>query len=185
VTVALALPVLDVGRSATLVRRHGWAVATRSGAPRGVRLLAVPGGLRLEVSDVGTPDRCTRVDLRADGLATVQASTTPPALLVGSEDARTVPALPGGADSVRLDAGQRLLVLSSDALDALPVSLAAVLQSLPARFADREPHELLRELTADLDVGSAAIVVRETDLRDTSRHPRDTEEGTWGSAVHS
>lgn len=182
---ALALPVLDVGPSVVLVRRHGWAVATRSGAPRGVRLLAVPGGLRLEVADGGTPDRCTRVDLCDDGHVTVRASTTPPAVLVGPDDVSTLPALPGGADRVRLDAGQRLLVLSSDALDALPVSLAAVLQSLPARLADREPHELLRELTADLDVGSAAIVVRESDLRDTSRHLRDTEEGTWGSAVHS
>jgi hypothetical protein len=195
--VALAVPVLAISRPSAVVRRHGWVVATRSGAPHGVRLTEVAGGLCLEVADSSSLERCTRVDLRADGVVRAYAATTPPALLVAAADVRTVPALPGGAETVRLDVGQRLLVLSSDALDALPVSLASVLQSLPARLADREPDELLRELTADLDVGSAAIVVRETHRPDLSEqpnqhqnqhqneHPRDTEEATWGSALHS
>lgn len=168
--VALHVPVLDAAPSdslATLVRSHGWVVATRSSQAQGVRLVETHGGLRLDVTDAGSPDRSTRVDLRADGGVRVYASTTPPALLVDAADARTVPALPGGAESLRLDAGQRLLVLSSDALDALPVSVAAVLQSLPARLAAGEPHELLRDLTADLDAGSAALVVRESPVHGT------------------
>ncbi len=132
-----------------------------------MRLVSTRGGLRLDVADAGSPERSTQVDLRADGGVRVYASTTPPALLVDADDARTVPALPGGAESLRLDAGQRLLVLSSDALDALPVSVAAVLQSLPVRLAAGEPHELLRDLTADLDAGSAALVVRESPVHGT------------------
>ncbi len=170
---ALDLPVLDVGVSPRVVRAHGWVVATRCGGQGVVHLVETRGGLRLEIGDAATDDRRTRVDLRPGGAISVYASTTPPALLVGAADARTVPALPGGAEAARLDVGQRLLVLSSDALDALPVSLAAVLQSLPARLADREPHELLRELTADLDGGSAAIVVRQDD-----HQPRTTTDHT-------
>jgi hypothetical protein len=75
--------------------------------------------------------------------------------------------LPGGTERLRLDVGQRLLVLSADALDALPVSVAAVLQSLPARLAAGEPQDVLRDLTADLDAGSAALVVRESPVHGT------------------
>ncbi|HEX3004901.1 MAG TPA: hypothetical protein VHO27_11875 [Angustibacter sp.] len=167
---ALHVPVREASPSdslASLVREHGWVVATRCSDVGGVRLVSTRGGLRLDVADAGSPERSTQVDLRADGGVRVYASTTPPALLVGADDARTVPALPGGAESLRLDVGQRLLVLSSDALDALPVSVAAVLQSLPARLAAGEPHELLRDLTADLDAGSAALVVRESPVHAT------------------
>jgi hypothetical protein len=159
------VPVLDTDALASVVRAHGWVVASRSSAAGGVRIVHTRGGLRLDVCDASSPDRSTQVDLRADGGVRVYASTTPPALLVGEQDARTVPALPGGAESVQLDVDGRLLVLSSDALDALPVSVAAVLQSLPARLAAGEPHELLRDLTADLDAGSAALVVREGPTR--------------------
>ncbi|KQX61751.1 hypothetical protein [Angustibacter sp. Root456] len=167
---ALHLPLLeptDVGSLASLVRAHGWVVATRSSQVGGVRLASPRGGLRLDVADAGSPERSTRVELGADGGVHVAASTTPPALLVDADSARTVPALPGGTESLRLDVGQRLLVLSADALDALPVSVAAVLQSLPARLAAGEPQDVLRELTADLDAGSAALVVRESPVHGT------------------
>lgn len=159
------LPAADPDARVSLVRAHGWVVATRCARAGGARVRPSPHGLRVEVSDAGSPERCTEVVLHTDGGVRVTASTTPPALLVDAADARTVPALPGGAETLRLDSGQRLLVLSSDALDALPVSVAAVLQSLPARLAAGEPDVLLRDLTADLDAGSAALVVRATPVR--------------------
>lgn len=160
-TVALQLPVLGARERVSLVRSQGWAVASRSESAKGVRLTRLSSGLRLLVADAGSAHRCTQVDLHADGTVRVHATTTPPALLVSGTDARPLPALPGFAQRARLDSGQRLLVLSSDALDALPVSVAAVLQSLPSRLARGEPQEVLRALTADLDAGSAVIVARE------------------------
>jgi hypothetical protein len=159
--VALDLPLLHPALAPRVVRVAGWTVASRAGVPGGVRLLRHRGDLRLEVGDGVTPGARTCIDLRADGTIRVHASTTPPALLVASDGARPVPTLSGAAEEARLDSGQRLLVLSSDALDALPVSLAAVLQSLPARLTQAEPDEVLRELSADLDGGSAAIVLRD------------------------
>ena len=158
---ALHLPVLESGRRSALVRAHGWAVASRAGAHDGVRLVDEGDVLRLTVADAGSPQRCTEVELHADGRVRVHATTTPPALLVAGGSVQPLPALPGFAGRARLDEEDRLLVLSSDALDALPVSVAAVLQSLPARLADGAPHAVLRELTADLQAGSAAIIVRE------------------------
>lgn len=167
---ALHLPLLDpadAGSLASFVRAHGWVVATRSSHPGGAQVVRTRGGLGVDVADAGSLERSTRVDLRSDGGVTVAASTTPPALLVDTDSARTVPALPGGTESLRLDVGQRLLVLSSDALDALPMSVAAVLQSLPARLAAGEPQDVLRDLTADLHAGSAALVVRESPVHRT------------------
>ena len=174
-TMALHLPVLGAREPVSLVRSQGWAVASRCESEHGVRLVRLGSGLRLLVADAGSPQRCTQVDLHADGAVRVHATTTPPALLVSGADARPLPALPGFAQRARLDSGQRLLVLSSDALDALPVSVAAVLQSLPSRLAGGEPQEVLRALTADLDVGSAVIVVREdAGPRPTARAERPT-----------
>ncbi|MGN6610232.1 MAG: hypothetical protein ACTHLJ_00505 [Angustibacter sp.] len=167
---ALHVPLLDpadAGSLASLVRAHGWVVVTRSSHVGGARVTSTRGGLCLDVADASSPERSTRVELRSDGGVLVAAATTPPALLVDAGSARTVPALPGGSESLRLDVGQRLLVLSSDALDALPVSVAAVLQSLPARLAAGEPQHVLRDLTADLDAGSAALVLRGSPVHGT------------------
>jgi len=60
--VALSVPVLDVaGSRASVVRAHGWVVASRCAEVGGVRLLQTRGGLRLDVADAGSPERSTQV----------------------------------------------------------------------------------------------------------------------------
>ncbi|GAB3591773.1 hypothetical protein GCM10027446_10810 [Angustibacter peucedani] len=162
----------------------GWTVTSSSSRPDDVRLDVVDGVLRLTVEDGGGNSReRTTVVLQADGEVTVDAGAMPPALLVSPRSARTLPAVPGVPETVRFDTGQRLLVLSADALDALPESLVHVLQALPEQVTGREPAVLLGELFADLPGGSGVIVARRPALVPATG--TDQEEATWGSAQHS
>jgi hypothetical protein len=163
-----------------------WTVTTQATAGGVVRVERDRDGLRVWVGDelagLGEPARSTVLRLSRDGAVQVSASATPPALLVSRDGARTVPAVPGLTEQTRLDVGERLLVLSADALDALPQSLAAIFQALSAQVTGRDPVELLDELFAALPRGSAAIVTR----RPASAPAAGVqEEATWGSVQRS
>ncbi len=160
----------------------GWLVTSSTADGRDVRFDRAGDVLLVEVGD-GNTDAGTTVVLAADGTITVHAETTPPALLVSATSARTLPAVPGVPETVRFDTGQRLLVLSSDALDALPESLVQVLQALPEQVTGREPADLLTQLFADLPGGSGVIVARRPALAPAAGP--DHEESRWGSAQRS
>ncbi len=163
------------------VVRAGWAVTSTAAEATGVLVEVVAGVVRVTVADGAGAGRTTVV-LQPDGALTVHARATPPALLVDARSARTVPAVPGMAETTRFDTGHRLLVLSSEAFDALPASLAQVLQALPEQVTGREPAALLTELFADLPGGSGVIVARRPALRPVGP---DHEEAPWGSAQRS
>jgi len=91
--------------------------------------------------------------------------------------------VPGLPERTRLDVGERLLVLSSEALDVLPASLVSVLQALPSRVTGKDPVDLLVELFAELPRGSGVIVTRRP--ASVSLTGSDQEEATWGSAQRS
>jgi hypothetical protein len=161
-----------------------WTVTCQSTAGGVVLVDRRADGLRISVGDERSePDQRTVLRLGRDGAVTVSAATTPPALLVSPDGARTVPAVPGLTEQTRLDVGERLLVLSADALDAMPASLAAVFQALSAQVTGRDPVELLDELFAALPQGSAVIVTRRPAAAPLAGG--DQEEATWGSAQRS
>ncbi|WP_426564489.1 hypothetical protein ACPPVT_00650 [Angustibacter sp. McL0619] len=181
-----------------VLRDRVWTVTCQSTADGVVQVDRTRDGMRIAVGDRRSePEQSTVLRLARDGSLTVSAAATPPALLVSPDGARTVPAVPGLTEQTRLDVGERLLVLSADALDAMPASLAAVFQALSAQVTGRDPVELLDELFAALPRGSAVIVTR----RPASAPPegikdpatglavisqgRHQEEATWGSAQHS
>jgi hypothetical protein len=188
---ALEMPLVGLAVRPRVVRAWGWAVTSCEGPGGVVRVVRGRDGLRIAVGDQSADaDHRTRVALSRDGVATVRAAATPPALLVSPRAARTVPAVPGIPERTTLSTADRLLVLSADALDALPESLASVLQALPAKVSGRDPADLLTELFADLPSGSGVIVVRTAvkltpDLAPDPAPDPAHEEATWGSAERS
>jgi hypothetical protein len=163
-----------------------WLVATWQGVPGLTQVRQAASGTRLEVGDAAVPGSArTQVLLREDGGVFVRASVTPPALFVTTSTARTVPAVPGVPERVQLDVGDRLLLLSADALDALPESLAQVLAELPAQVGSRSPVELLRSLFGFPPVGSGAVAMRTRKTFHLGKSTGSAEEATWVSARHS
>ncbi|GAA4351522.1 hypothetical protein GCM10023145_15930 [Angustibacter luteus] len=173
-----------LGRRERLVRDRVWSVATVAARPGAVQVERTEDGLRVGVGDEpGWGGRRTWVVLRRDGSVSVDAPSTPPALLVSSTAARTLPAVPGVPERIGMDPGERLLVLSSDALDVLPESVVSVLQSLPDRVTGKDPVDLLAELFEGLPSGSGVIVTRRPAPVPVAGS--DQEEATWGSAQRS
>lgn len=177
----LFVPVRLRDRPRCLVRGD-WVVTSLAVGPADVSVTRANGAVWVTVSGGAGAGR-TRVVLGPDGTLTVHARATPPALLVDSRSARTLPAVPGLPETTRFDTGHRLLVLSCDAFDALPASLAHVLQALPEQVTGREPAALLTELFADLPGGSGVIVARRPALRPVTGP--DHEEAPWESAQRS
>ncbi len=183
-TVTIELTSDDVRVRPQVVSSELWTVTGCAGAGGVVAVDRVDGGLQVSVGDESAGrSRRTLVALRPDGSVLVAASSTPPALLVSPGGACTIPSVPGVPERGRLDTDQRLLVLSSDALDALPASLASVLQALPAQVTGRDPADLLTELFADLPRGSGVIIARRPATEATAG--THLEEATWGSAQRS
>lgn len=151
----------DVLLEPQVVTAYGWTVTWCQGRGGLVRVVRTGEGLVLTVGDEPhTAERRTRVVLHRDGALTVRAAATPPGLLVTPVSARTIPAVPGVAERTALTPDHRLLVLSADALDAMPQSLVDVLQALPTEVTGCPPAELLGRLFADLPYGSGAVVIR-------------------------
>ncbi len=154
---------------------HGWTVTWIQEYPGSVRVSSGVQGLVLTVGDPSGTDRrvgdrgpvgsyrpvdplSTRVLLSAEGRATVQAAAAPPALLVGTGLARTIPEVPGMEQRAALTTGDRLLVLSADALDGLPVSRPRQHRPWVDQAGVQEPVRFLADLFQDLDRGSGAMV---------------------------
>lgn len=170
-----------------VVRTAGWTVTACSAPGATVTVERSGACLVVTVGDEGAPpSACTRVELGADGTALVHAAATPPAVLVSAEAARTLPELPGLPGRTTVAPDERLLVVSADALDALPESLAAVLRALPSRVSSSDPAQLLAELFADLPRGGGVIVTRGTaSLPSPPDRQVDPEEETWAPAWRS
>jgi len=170
-----------------VVRTAGWTV-TACSAPGAVVSVERDGEcLIVTVGDeTGPASAHTRVELGPDGTALVHAAATPPAVLVSADAARTLPELPGVPERTTVAPDERLLVVSADALDALPESLAAVLRALPSRVSASDPAQLLAELFADLPRGGGVIVTRGTASSPSAPDRQvDPEEETWAPAWRS
>jgi hypothetical protein len=95
-----------------------------------------------------------------DGGAFVMTHDAPPALLVTSSGCRTAPAEPGGRELVNLAEGERILLLSSSALEARPESLCKALQSPASEVLARDPGDLLASLFSEVGRGAAVVLGR-------------------------
>jgi hypothetical protein len=138
----------------------GWTVTWVQAKPGAVRVTGGRDGLIVVVGDDVSDERLsTKLMLSPQGGATVRAAASPPGLLVAPAYTRTVPGIPGTDDVVTLAAADRLLVLSADALDALPDQRPRQYRPWIEEVSGREPDDLLEHLFRDLSGGSGVVVV--------------------------
>ncbi|HEY7718868.1 MAG TPA: hypothetical protein VH915_08915 [Pedococcus sp.] len=95
-----------------------------------------------------------------EGDALVMSRQAPPALLVTRHGQRPAPVQPGGSELLHLVPGQRLLLLSATAYDALPECLAAMLHGPSSAILDADPFTLLHTLFREIGAGSGAVIGR-------------------------
>ncbi|MGL4174262.1 MAG: hypothetical protein ACRCTR_09390 [Actinomycetota bacterium] len=150
-----------VTRTRGVCTAHGWTITWVECTPGSVRVSAELPGIVLVVGDDATCDLgSTTVLLGTQGSAIVRAESAPPALLLGSAQRRIVPRAPGVDDPLHLNTVDRLLVLSADALEALPSPFP---QQRPWHhdLHGQTSNELLTLLFGELTHGSGAVIVRE------------------------
>lgn len=151
----------------------GWQVTLAQGRDGSARVSREGHGFRVVVQDGhgnhprrphGIPGHglpcATTAWCRADGGVRLSALAAPPALLVRAEGARTVPATPGTLEELTLAPGERLVILSASAFEALPEALVELLRSPTARVLERDPTDLLVELFTQVPVGSGVVLCR-------------------------
>jgi hypothetical protein len=80
--------------------------------------------------------------------------------VVGSAGCRTLPAAGAQRDCVRLDPGERLLLLSCAAFEAMPEVLANGIANGPTGLAAQDPDDLLLEIFRELGHGAGAVIDR-------------------------
>lgn len=155
------------------VRSAGFEVALHEGAARGAR--AIPGDGRLCVvvgnGSSGSPvpmdvpattsSSLCLVWAHADGSLQVRASWAPPALLVSHHSPTAmVPQVPGLPGRAVLAPGERLLVLSSEAFEAEPQTVARLLHESPAALLRTDADDLLDELFLGAPGVGGAVLTR-------------------------
>jgi len=154
------------------VSAAGFTVVVHEGAARAAR--AVPGEGRVCVlvadpsvaSPMATdlpgafPSSSTSVWCHADGSIRVRATWAPPALLVRAGRTLMVPETPGSPGTAWLARGERLLVLSSAAFEAVPEAMVRLLHEGPERLLAADPVDLLDEIFRDAPDGGGAVVTR-------------------------
>lgn len=104
------------------------------------------------------------------GSVQVTTRNAPPALLVTSAGHRAVPDGVAHHETVTLDPGDRLILLSASALEGLPCCLARVLHEPPDRLLRADESALLVEVFDQQQSGAGAVVVRSA-----TRNPRHEE----------
>jgi hypothetical protein len=150
----------------------GWRVDSIQPTAGSIRVTPHRGGLTVVIGD-GPQSRpwCTTVELHADGTASVHRSASPPCVLLTARDVGIVPKGPESRGRARLEVGDRLLMMSAEALGALPNTLSAMRRSATSLDTER-PGELLERLLHDLPSGAAAVAVRT---------PRRTSDATFSA----
>ncbi len=143
----------------------GWQITHLQPTPGSVSLAPRPDGLTVTIGDgPGSAPWCTTVELDLDGRVSAHTCASPPCVLLTPREVRIVPDGPESVGTVVLDVGDRLLMMSADALGALPEALSTMRRSAtPTLDADR-PGDLLQRLLHDLPIGAAAVATR-TPLR--------------------
>lgn len=151
----------------------GFDVALHAGSQRAARV--VPGRQRLCVVVADRPEAGTpiAIDLptsatssacvvwcHAGGGVQVRASWAPPALLVCRDSTTMVPETPGQAGLVRMEAGDRLLVLSSTAYEAAAERMVHLLHSAPHRLLAVDADSILATVFADVPDAAGAVITR-------------------------
>ncbi len=151
----------------------GFDVRLHVGSERAARV--VPGRDRLCVVVADRPDAGTPIatDLPTsatpsscvvwchdDGGVQVRASWAPPALLVCRDHTTMVPETPGQAGLVRMEAGDRLLVLSSAAYEAAAERMVHLLHSAPHRLLAVDADSILATVFADVPDAAGAVITR-------------------------
>ena len=138
----------------------GWQVNHIQPTPGSVRVTSRSEGVTVMIGD-GPESQpwCTTVELDPDGRASVQTSASPPCVLMSSREVRMVPDGPEVMGTAQLDVGDRLLVMSAEALGALPEALIAMRRSATRTGNPEGPGDLLKRLLHDLPIGAAAVAV--------------------------
>ena len=144
-----------------------WSVTSLE-CPKGLARVEVRRGLtQIVVADTGDalagldePSTFAAAACTSDGELVVMTRSSPPAIVVGARGCRTTPAGGADRDSEFLEAGQRRLLLSCCAFEAMPPALADAMTSCPTPLLDWDPEELLLAIFADLGRGAGAVIDR-------------------------
>jgi hypothetical protein len=149
----------------------GWVVARLEG-PNGFARVDERGTtVRVAVGEqdgrsgepAGSPQSLVTAVLGRRGEVVVETCSAPPALLVGADGTRLLPATPGLRRPTRMAAGDVLLLCSASALDAPPVGLVEILKAPAADVLGTSPETLLAMILGDRSDGAAAVVSRAGD----------------------
>lgn len=111
-----------------------------------------------EVSSYGAA-ACT-----VDGELLVALRSAPPAIVVGSDGRRTRPPGGTGHDSEFPGPGQRLILLSCAAFEAVPSLLVDGDEAAAGRLATQDPETLLLALLGQGARGAGAVIDRHPDV---------------------
>jgi hypothetical protein len=95
-----------------------------------------------------------------DGGVFLLTHDAPSALLVEPDGCRTAPAEPGSRELLHLAGGERLLLLSSSALETRPDVLSEALREPGHLLLERDPVELLASLFREVGRGAGIVLGR-------------------------
>jgi hypothetical protein len=139
----------------------GWQVASIQPTPGSVRVTPRPDGVTVTIGDgPGSAPWCTTVELDVDGRVSAHTCASPPCVLLTPQAVRILPEGPESVGTVDLDVGDRLLLMSAEALGALPEALSTMRRSGTPNLDADGPGDLLRRLLHDLPIGAAAVATR-------------------------
>lgn len=152
-----------------VVRTHngpgGWQVTVVE-CPNGLANVETRRGVTqvfvadLPVAGVDDPNRFAAAACTPEGDALVVARQAPLPLLVTPDGQRATPANPDRDELLHLGEGDRLLILSAAAIEAMPTSVGRLLRGATDVLLKADPVELLTDLVDGVGAGSGAIICR-------------------------
>ncbi len=161
----LVMQLVDNG----VVRSHdgpgGWQVTVIE-CPNGLANVESRRGVTqvfvadLPVAGMNDPNRFAAAACTPEGDALVVARQAPLPLLVTPEGQRAAPAHPDRDELLHLAEGDRLVILSASALEAMASSVRTLLRGPTEFLLKRDPIELLTDLVDGAGAGSGAIICR-------------------------
>lgn len=103
------------------------------------------------------------VALTAEGDALLTVHHAPPALLASGSTRRTTPEGGCGNELVRCGSGDRIVLLSAAAYDAMPECLGRALHDTPDGLRALPAGQLLQEVLAEVGAGAGVVIDRDVD----------------------
>lgn len=142
---------------------HGWTLTTLEYADgivsvdRRARLTQVVVGDRSPTDPAGRESYAAAA-CTVDGELLVAVRSAPPAIVARRDGCRTRPADGATSDSTFPSCGERLILLSCTAFEAVPDLLVEGIRTAPERLAEGDAERLLVDLFGQVGRGAGAVI---------------------------